>query len=140
MQRSTAPVAAEPSRAAPMSPSTAPAEAERAAGLNVRRMSAREAFLLRADGTENSTGLRAEEHQHSGTHVTEHSTGGGGTRGWVLQNVRRRSSEKPYLLRADGTEISTGGGTEPSTGGTGTARSTAPAPAERRLSTGTSGG
>ena len=45
MQRSTAPAAAEPSRAAPMSPSTAPAAAERAAGCSNGRQKRRDGLI-----------------------------------------------------------------------------------------------
>jgi hypothetical protein len=77
------------------------------------------------DGTDRSPG--GEGTKQSGTHVTEHSTGGGGTKGWA----ERAANEawEAFLLRADATEHSPGGGgtqqsgthvTEHSTGGGGT--------------------
>ncbi len=95
-----------------------------------------------ADGTEKSTGTAATEKStgtRSGTYTTEHSTGGGGTRGWVLaEQLAEEEARRAYLLRADGTEMSTGtSGTEMSTGTSGTEMSTGTSGTE--MSTGTSG-
>ena len=102
---------------------------------------ARQAYLLRADGTEKSTGTGGTEKSTgtSGTYTTEHSTGGGGTRGWVLaERIAEEEARRAYLLRADGTEMSTGtGGTEQSTGTSGTEQSTGTSGTEISTGSGT---
>jgi hypothetical protein len=111
---------------------------------------ARRAYLLQADGTEKSTGTGGTEKSTgtSGTYTTEHSTGGGGTRGWVLaERLAEEEARRAYLLRADGTEMSTGtSGTDMSTGTSGTDMSTGTSGTDMstgsgtQQSTGTGGG
>ncbi len=81
-------------------------------------------LLTVADGTEHSPGGTGT--QQSGTHVTEHSTGGGTTRGWISSLA---DGVRAGLILSDATEHSPSGTgtqqsgthvTEHSTGGGGT--------------------
>ncbi|MEN2786955.1 hypothetical protein ACFOKI_08470 [Sphingomonas qilianensis] len=81
-------------------------------------------LLAVTDGTEHSPSGTGT--QQSGTHVTEHSTGGGGTRGWIHSFA---AGMRAGLVLSDATEHSPGGTgtqqsgthvTEHSTGGGGT--------------------
>ena len=112
--------------AGPTPPSTAPAAAALAAGCSrndLQRRSARRAYLLRADGTEMSTGTSGTEMSTGTTGTgTEQSTGTSGTE---------------MSTGTSGTEISTGSGTQSGTQQSGTQQSTGSGGTEK--STGTSG-